>query len=99
MGYTDGVQLCNVINHHFNDLARQFPMTKFLKGVSTTCIPNYPDKNLPTIFVYHEGALKSQIIGPEQMRGMNLTEKEFEFMLGRSGAIETDIKEDPKPKV
>ena len=33
------------------------------------------------------------------MRGMNLTEKEFEFMLGKSGAIETDIKEDPKPKV
>jgi len=29
----------------------------------------------------------------------DLTEKEFEFMLGKSGAIETDIKEDPKPKV
>ena len=43
--------------------------------------------------------MKSQIIGPEQMRGMNLTEKEFEFMLGKSGAIETDIKDDPKPKV
>ena len=43
--------------------------------------------------------MKSQIIGPEQMRGMNLTEKEFEFMLGKSGAIETDVKEDPKPKV
>merc|ERR1712013_69271 len=97
--YKQGVPLCALVNEYMNRLAPRFPTTKFIRAISTTCIPNYPDKNLPTIFVYHEGALKSQIIGPEQMRGMNLTEKEFEFMLGRSGAIETDIKEDPKPKV
>merc|ERR1712004_851854 len=97
--YKQGVPLAALVNEYMNRLAPKFPTTKFLKAISTTCIPNYPDKNLPTIFVYHEGTLKSQIIGPEQMRGMNLTEKEFEFMLGRSGAIETDIKEDPKPKV
>jgi hypothetical protein len=97
--YRQGVPLCSLINEYMNCLAPRFPCTKFIKAISTTCIPNYPDKNLPTSFVYHEGAMKSQIIGPEQMRGMNLTEKEFEFMLGKSGAIETDIKEDPKPKV
>ena len=97
--YKQGVPLCALVNEYMNRLAPRFPTTKFIRAISTTCIPNYPDKNLPTIFVYHEGALKSQIIGPEQMRGMNLTEKEFEFMLGKSGAIETDIKEDPKPKV
>ena len=97
--YKQGVPLCALVNEYMNRLAPRFPTTKFIRAISTTCIPNYPDKNLPTIFVYHEGAMKSQIIGPEQMRGMNLTEKEFEFMLGKSGAIETDIKEDPKPKV
>merc|ERR1711972_181465 len=97
--YRDGVQLCNVINHHFNELARQFPMTKFLKGVSTTCIPNYPDKNLPTIFVYHEGNMKNQIVGPISFRGMKLTIDELEYMLGKAGAVETTIKNDPKPQV
>ena len=97
--YKQGVPLCALVNEYMNRLAPRFPTTKFIRAISTTCIPNYPDKNLPTIFVYHEGAMKSQIIGPEQMRGMNLTEKEFEFMLGKSGAIETDVKEDPKPKV
>ena len=97
--YKQGVPLCALVNEYMNRLAPRFPTTKFIRAISSTCIPNYPDKNLPTIFVYHEGAMKSQIIGPEQMRGMNLTEKEFEFMLGKSGAIETDIKEDPKPKV
>lgn len=97
--YKQGVPLCALVNEYMNRLAPRFPATKFIKAISTTCVPNYPDKNLPTIFVYHEGALKSQIIGPEQMRGMNLTEQEFEFMLGKSGAVETDIKDDPKPKV
>jgi hypothetical protein len=53
-------------------LARKFPATKFLKSISTLCIPNYPDKNVPTIFVYHNGDLKKQWIGPFAFGGMNL---------------------------
>lgn len=52
-------------------LARKFPDVKFIKGVADTCIPNYPDKNLPTIFVYHEGDMKKQWIGPIVFGGMN----------------------------
>jgi hypothetical protein len=43
--------------------------------------------------------MKSQLVGPLEFRGMNLTEAEFEFLLGRTGAIQTSIKDDPKPKV
>ena len=43
--------------------------------------------------------MKGQLIGPEQFRGMKLTMDEFEYLLGQTGAIETAIKEDPKPKV
>lgn len=32
-------------------------------------------------------------------RGTSMTLDEFEFILGRTGAIETTIKEDPKPAV
>lgn len=46
-----------------------------------------------------QGTLKGQLVGPLEFRGMNLTEKEFEYLLGKTGAIETSIKEDPKPKV
>ena len=61
------------IDPHF-----RFPAVKFLKSISTTCIPNYPDKNLPTIFVYFEGAMKSQLAGPLNFRGMNMSSEEFE---------------------
>ncbi|XP_023323007.1 viral IAP-associated factor homolog [Eurytemora carolleeae] len=97
--YKQGVPLCSLLNEYMNRLAVRFPEVKFLRAISTTCIPNYPDKNLPTIFVYHEGTLKGQLVGPLEFRGMNLTEKEFEYLLGKTGAIETSIKEDPKPKV
>lgn len=54
-------------------LAVKFPTVKFLKSISTTCIPNYPDKNLPTVFVYFEGEMKKQLIGPLDLRGPNLS--------------------------
>ncbi|KAF4526059.1 hypothetical protein B566_EDAN015078 [Ephemera danica] len=80
-------------------LAAKFPATKFIRSVSTTCIPNYPDKNLPTIFVYFEGELKSQLIGPIALRGMNLSLDELEWLLKEAGAVESKLTEDPKPKV
>ena len=64
--------LCTLINQHLSVLARKFPQTKFLKSISTTCIANYPDRNLPTIFVYREGDMKAQFIGPLVFGGMSL---------------------------
>lgn len=66
------IPLCTLINQHLSMLARKFPQTKFLKSISTTCIPNYPDRNLPTIFVYFESEMKAQFIGPLVFGGMNL---------------------------
>ncbi|XP_030756823.1 viral IAP-associated factor homolog [Sitophilus oryzae] len=97
--YKQGIPLCALINQHMSYLATRYPAVKFLKSISTTCIPNYPDRNLPTIFVYFEGDLKKQIVGPVECRGPSLTLEEFEYLLGKTGAIDTDIKEDPRPKI
>lgn len=97
--YKQGIMLCNVINNFFGQLAAKFPTVKFLKSISTTCIPNYPDQNLPTIFVYYEGKMKSQLVGPMAFRGTSMKLEELEFILGRTGAIDTDVKSDPRPKV
>ena len=48
----------------FNELAPRFPATKFLKSIATLCIPNFPDANLPAVFVYHNGQLIKQMVGP-----------------------------------
>merc|ERR1712223_25293 len=97
--YKQGIMLCNVINNFISQLATKFPTTKFIKSISTTCIPNYPDANLPTIFIYHEGQMKAQLVGPMSFRGTNMKIEELEFILGRTGAIQTQVKSDPRPKV
>lgn len=66
--YKQGIPLCALINQYLAQLAVKFPAAKFLKSISTTCIPNYPDRNLPTIFVYHEGKMKGQLAGPMNFR-------------------------------
>ncbi|XP_065162052.1 viral IAP-associated factor homolog [Atheta coriaria] len=97
--YKQGIPLCALINQFMQELAGRFKTVKFLKAIAQTCIPNYPDKNLPSIFIYYEGELKKQIVGPLDLRGPNLTCDEFEYILGKAGAVNTDIKEDPRPKI
>ena len=70
--YKTGIPLCALINQFLVQLAAKFPATKFIKSISTTCIPNYPDKNLPTVFIYHHGNMKGQIVGPFEFGGLNL---------------------------
>jgi hypothetical protein len=97
--YKQGIPLCALINQYLTNLAAKNPTVKFMKSISTTCIPNYPDRNLPTIFVYFEGDMKTQLAGPHNFRGMNMTADEFEFLVGKTGAIKTEITSDPRPKV
>ncbi|CAH0389419.1 unnamed protein product [Bemisia tabaci] len=96
--YKQGLPLCALLNDYLSKLAIKFPATKFLKSISTVCIPNYPDKNLPTVFIYFEGEMKSQLVGPASFRN-NLSYEEFEYLLGQEGAVPSEIKEDPRPKV
>ncbi|XP_071941640.1 phosducin-like protein 3 [Antedon mediterranea] len=96
--YKQGIPLCTLINQYLGQLSAKFPATKFLKSISTTCIPNFPDKNLPTIFVYYENDMKAQLIGPQMFGGMNLTVEDLEWNLSQIGAMKTDMEEKPKPK-
>lgn len=73
--------MCARLNMHLTTIARKFPATKVLKSISNTCIPNYPDKNLPTIFVYFEGEMKSQFIGPTEFRREDITEEGKNYLI------------------
>ncbi|KAB0397563.1 hypothetical protein E2I00_001453, partial [Balaenoptera physalus] len=94
-----GIPLRPLINQHFSGLARKFPDVKFIKAISTTCIPSYPDRNLPTTFVYLEGDIKAEFIGPLVFGGMNLTMDELERKLSESGAIKVSLEENPKKPI
>lgn len=97
--YKQGIQQCALINQYMQQLAAKFPYTKFLKAIAQTCIPNFPEKNLPSVFVYYEGDMKKQFIGSQELRGTSLTIDEFEYLLGQVGAVGTTILDDPRPKI
>lgn len=97
--YKPSIPLCKLVNQHISNLAKKFPATKFLRSVSSVCIPNYPDKNLPTVFVYCDNEMKKQFVGPLAFGGMNLKQDELEWMLSQTGAVKTDLEEPPRPQV
>ena len=55
------------------ELAKKYPQTKFLKIISTECIPNYPDKNLPTVLIYKDTKCVEHLIGLAQFGGRRVT--------------------------
>ncbi|XP_047180673.1 phosducin-like protein 3 [Vigna umbellata] len=54
---------CGLLMQSIEELARKYPATKFVKIISTDCIPNYPDRNVPTLLVYNNGAVKGNYVG------------------------------------
>ncbi|XP_065928597.1 phosducin-like protein 3 [Magallana gigas] len=93
------IPLCKLINQHLSALAQKFPDVKFLKSVSSVCIPNYPDKNLPVLFFYYNGDLKKQYVGPMVFGGMNFKQEELEWMLSEVGVLKTELEAPPKQEI
>ncbi|KAJ3320489.1 hypothetical protein HDV06_005218 [Boothiomyces sp. JEL0866] len=73
-------------------LAAKYKATKFVKIVADMCIPNYPDKNVPTLLIYGNGDLQKQIIGLSMFGGKNA--ENIEMILKGIGAISGDKKKD-----
>ena len=82
---------CKLINALLERLAPKHKAVKFLKIVSTMCIENYPDKNLPTLLVYGHGDLKKQIIGMDALGGVSTNMAKLEQILASTGALEENL--------
>ncbi|XP_056846868.1 uncharacterized protein LOC130497760 [Raphanus sativus] len=53
---------CGLLLGCLEELASRYPRTKFVKIISTGCIPNYPDCNLPTLLVSHIMVLLKELM-------------------------------------
>ncbi|XP_011628560.1 phosducin-like protein 3 isoform X2 [Amborella trichopoda] len=61
--YKEGIPECVILLRCLEELATKYPATKFVKIISTDCIPNYPDRNLPTLLVYNNSNVKANYVG------------------------------------
>ncbi|EDQ84080.1 uncharacterized protein MONBRDRAFT_30617, partial [Monosiga brevicollis MX1] len=94
--YKPDLLVCRRLQQILGQLAEKFPTVKFVQSISTNCIPNYPDRNLPSIFVYLEDDMKKQFVGPSIFGGESMTLENVEWSLAQIGALKSDIEEDPR---
>ncbi|XP_042326083.1 phosducin-like protein 2 isoform X1 [Sceloporus undulatus] len=97
--YRSSIPACLLVNRHLSLLATKFPEAKFVKAIANSCIENYHDKCLPTLFVYKNGEVKAKFIGIAECGGTQLTVEELEWKLAEVGAVKTDLEEKPKKDV
>lgn len=71
--YSNSVIDCGVMENILINLSKKFMKVKFLKIRSTSAIENWPDINLPTIFVYHNGELTHQLLTLKSIGGSSTT--------------------------
>ncbi|KAJ3694125.1 hypothetical protein LUZ60_009605 [Juncus effusus] len=88
--YKEGIQECGLLMTCLEELATRYPLTKFVKIISTDCIPNYPDRNLPTILVYNNGAVKATLVGLSHFGGRKCTPESVALALCKSDPVLND---------
>lgn len=70
--YENSVIECELVSEAMTVLAKKFKYIKFLKIKSTQAVENWPEKNLPTIFVYENGSLKTQLLTIKKIGGKTM---------------------------
>ncbi|KAI7986555.1 hypothetical protein LOK49_LG14G01001 [Camellia lanceoleosa] len=94
--YKDGYPECGLLLQCLEQLATKYPATKFVKIISTDCIPNYPDCNLPTLLVYNNSAVKANYVGLHNF-GRRCTPEGVALVLCQSDPVLNDGQSGSEP--
>jgi hypothetical protein len=71
--YQDSMVECQLMDEALRNLAGRFKYIKFLRIKYNQAIENWPERNLPTVFVYSKGTLKTQIVTLSTVGGKSMT--------------------------
>ena len=101
--FRETLPLCQLMNQFLEVLARKFRATNFVKIYTNEAIQDthYPDKNLPTLLIYHNGEMTTQLVGKGSFGirkddGDGWEADDLEWALKHTGAIESDLEENPR---
>ncbi|KAL8838288.1 MAG: hypothetical protein Q9170_002185 [Blastenia crenularia] len=74
----------------WRELASKFGDIKFCEIRGDMCIEDYPDKNTPTILVYHNGDIQRQVITLKEFAGPRTRIEDVEKLLVHVGALKAN---------
>lgn len=69
-------------------LAPRFPEIKFAEIPAARCVENYPDKNCPTVIVYHQQNIVKQLVTLAAVGGLDCKAADIEKILVEVGAVQ-----------
>lgn len=70
--YKDSIVECNLLDECLRVVAPKFKYVKFLRIKFDQAIENWPERNLPTLFIYSGGSLQGQLITAGQVGGKKM---------------------------
>jgi hypothetical protein len=77
----------------WRDMARKFGDVKFCQMRADLCIDGYPDRNTPTILVYHNGDIARQIVTLREMNGLQTKLKGKDYLVPRISLTSLDLEQ------
>lgn len=94
--YVDASPSCHQMFRPWTEAAKRFPAVKFLRGVATDVVDDFPDASTPAILVYRDLDCKNQLIGVDEWGGMHCDADCIEWRLSKLGVVDTDLEDDPR---
>lgn len=94
--FKPAVPHCQLLNKLLVPLAARFKETKFVKIYSHEAIPGYPDRNLPTLLIYHKGEMKRQFVTLSSLGGVDIDERDLEWILKNVGCVASEMERNPR---
>jgi hypothetical protein len=97
--FKDAVADCGILNACLGELSERYPNTKFVKIISTECIPGYPDENLPTILLYHNTKCVRTLVGLSAVGGKATSPDRVAMALNCYGPVCGDTEHEAQKQV
>ncbi|CAJ1339047.1 unnamed protein product, partial [Effrenium voratum] len=91
--YTDAIQ-CHPMMRPWAEAARRFPNIKFMKGVASEIIEDFPDHLTPTVIMYKDKECVKQVQGLAEWGGCDMSVDSIERVLAELGVVVETVLED-----
>ena len=85
--FKDHVSDCKCMTQCLQELAKKHKHTKFVQIVSTEAIAGYPDRNLPTLLLYHDTKCVQNLPGLAIFGGQRASPETVAYALNRFGPV------------
>lgn len=79
------------VENAIRTLAAKYPRVKFVAIPYRSAIANWPEANLPSLFLYRHGSMQHQMV----KMAMVMSVDQLEWKLAEKDVLETDLTEEP----